>query len=80
APDGAAHILPENSTLRLGVRRVPAVGLLCDALEGISVVLHAHELAGALVALLPITVRSLKLSASGYRAAAEAISSIRRHF
>jgi hypothetical protein len=59
--------------------RVAAVGLARDPLEGLAVILDAHQLAGALVTLLPMAVGPLELGAAGHRSPPKSVASIFRH-
>jgi len=62
-----------------GIRAIAPVGFMGDAFERLAVLLHLHEVSGALVPFLIVAVGPLKLGASGNSAATEVISCVFGH-
>lgn len=72
-------VQPRSIDQQLCVWRVASIGFPRHALKRRAVVLDAHQLASALVALLPMAIRSLELGSRRNRATSKAVAGIPRH-
>jgi hypothetical protein len=79
APDICRSVAWRPLHSRLCVGSVATVRFAGNALERLAVVLDTHQLAGVLIALLPVSIGPLKLSPTCHRSAPEPISRVFRH-
>jgi hypothetical protein len=78
-PSQAGGLRPTAMAISSCVRGVSSIGLFGHAFERLPVILGRHKPTCAFIALLPVSIRSLKLRAPRYGAAPVVASSIFCH-